>query len=217
MVDMRDAALPAAAMYPDAGSVLELHAFRTAHHVGRAEGMQLTCGDQERVHGAHISPAAEARLGASSLLTSYSVRGGRVCSLKRVDPSKVMSEVSLGGLGLTPRPPPSIGLMASAGRPAAWPRQAEGRTIEGESSSLAPRASPRDRVTTPAGREEPGTSLYPSYNDPPDAPRPRQCQGGDFGRLQQAGIAGSGRIWASQLALQPAWAGPSRGGRRKQR
>ena len=101
-------------MYPDAGSVLELHAFRTAHHVGRAEGMQLTCGDQERVHGAHRSPAADARLGACSLLTSYSVRGGRVCSLKRVGPSKVMSEVSLGGLGLTPRPPPSIGLMASA-------------------------------------------------------------------------------------------------------
>ena len=125
--------------------------------------------------GAHISPAADARLGASSLLTSYSVRGGRVSSLKRVGPSKVMSEVSLGGLGLTPRPPPSIGLMASAGRPAAWPRQAEGRTIEVESSSLAPRTSPRDRVTTPAGREEPGTSLYPSYNDPPDAPRPRQC------------------------------------------
>ena len=127
------AALPAAAMYPDAGSVLELHAFRTAHHVGRAEGMQLTCGDEVPGPGAHISPAADARLGASSLLTSYSVRGGRVCSLKRVDPSKVMSEVSLGGLGLTPRPPPSIGLMASAGRPAAWPRQAEGRTIEVES------------------------------------------------------------------------------------
>ena len=29
-----------------------------------------------------------------------------------------------------------------------------------------------------------------------------------------AGIAGSGRIWASQLALQPAWAGPGRGGQR---
>ena len=218
---MRNRRTSAAAMYPDAGSVLELHAFRTAHHVGRAAGMQLTCGDQERVHGAHISPAADARLGACSLLTSYSVRGGRVCSLKRVGPSKVMSEVSLGGLGLTPRPPPSIGLMASAGRPAAWPRQAEGRTIEVESSSLAPRASPRDRVTTPAGREEPGTSLYPSYNDPPDAPRPRQCQGGHFRHLLHAGIAGSGRIWASQLALQPAWAGPGRGGqrggRRKQR
>ena len=122
---------------------------------------------------------------------------------------------------LDPPPPPSIGLMASAGRPAAWPRQAEGRTIEVESSSLAPRASPRDRVTTPAGREEPGTSLYPSYNDPPDAPRPRQCQGGHFRHLLHAGIAGSGRIWASQLALQPAWAGPGRGGqrggRRKQR
>ena len=135
-----------------------------------------TCGDEVPGPGAHISPAADARLGASSLLTSYSVRGGRVCSLKRVDPSKVMSEVSLGGLGLTPRPPPSIGLMASAGRPAAWPRQAEGRTIEVESSSLAPRASPRDRVTTPAGREEPGTSLYSSYTDPPHAPRPGRCQ-----------------------------------------
>ena len=87
MVDPRDGRTSAAAMYPDAGSVLELHAFRTDHHVGRAEGMQLTCGDQERVHGAHISPAADARLGASSLLTSYSVRGGRVCSLKRVDPN----------------------------------------------------------------------------------------------------------------------------------
>ena len=138
-----------------------------------------------------LRPAAEARLGASSLLTSYSVRGGRVCSLKRVGPSKVMSEVSLGGLGLTPRPPPSIGLMASAGRPAAWPRQAEGRTIEVESSSLAPRASPRDRVTTPAGREEPGTSLYPSHNDPPDAPRPRQC--------------GSAKEATSGVFAGPAW------------
>ena len=153
----------------------------------------------------HICPAQRARLGASSLLTSYSVRGGRVCSLKRVDPSKVMSEVSLGGLGLTPRPPPSIGLMASAGRPAAWPRQAEGRTIEVESSSLAPRASPRDRVTTPAGREEPGTSLYPSYNDPPDAPRPRQCQGqgGDFRRLCRAGMAGFRVPCGSQLGGHP--------------
>ena len=42
-----------------------------------------------------------------------------------------------------------------------------------------------------------------------------------YRRLLHAGIAGSGRIWASQLALQPAWAGPGRGGqrggRRKQR
>ena len=91
-------------------------------------------------------------------------------------------------------------------------RQGEGCTIELDSSSLAPGVGPLHPATTPTGREEPGTSLYPSYNDPPDAPRPRQCQGGDFGRLQQAGIAGSGRIWASQLALQPAWAGPSRGG-----
>ena len=73
-------------------------------------------------------------------------------------------------------------------------------------------------------------NVLPSYNAPPDAPRPRQCQGGDFGRLQQAGIAGSGRICASQLApstahrrtaglsweLAPA-AGANAVGRRKQR
>ena len=42
MVDMRDAALPAAAMYPDAGSVLELHARGTAHMIpGRAASMRL--------------------------------------------------------------------------------------------------------------------------------------------------------------------------------
>ena len=58
---------------------------------------------------------AESHLGASSLLTSYSVRGGRVCELNRVGPSKVTSEKSgLGGLGLSPRPPSSIGRMASA-------------------------------------------------------------------------------------------------------
>ena len=190
-------------MYPDAGSVLELHAFRTAHHVGRAEGMQLTSGDQERVHGAHISPAADARLGASSLLTSYSVRGGRVCSLKRVDPSKVMSEVSLGGLGLTPRTPPFHRTHGLRRTTCGMARQASGRTIEVESSSLAPRASPRDRVTTPAGREEPGTSLYPSHNDPPDAPRPRQCQGGDFPRLCRAGMAGFRVPGGSQLRGHP--------------
>ena len=204
-----------------AGSVVLLLARHTPCYHGSVPGKQEDKDRTATSRKGTLRPAQKARLGASSLLTSYSVRGGRVCSLKRVDPSKVMSEVSLGGLGLTPRPLSSIGLMASAGRPAAWPRQAEGRTIEVESSSLAPRASPRDRVTTPAGREEPGTSLYPSYNDPPDAPRPRQCQGGHFRHLLHAGIAGSGRIWASQLALQPAWAGPGRGGhrggRRKQR
>ena len=59
LVDPRDGRTSAAAMYPDAGSVLDLHARGTAHHVGRAASMQLTCGDEERVHGAHISPAAE--------------------------------------------------------------------------------------------------------------------------------------------------------------
>ena len=146
-------------MYPDAGSVLELHAFRTAHHVGRAEGMQLTCGDEERVHGAHISPAAEARLGASSLLTSYSVRGGRICKVRRVGPSKVVTEVGLGGLGLTPRPPSSIGRMASAGRAAACSRQAAGRVVEADPCSIAWQASPQDRVSTPECRTEHGSCL----------------------------------------------------------
>ena len=78
-------------------------------------------------------------------------------------------------------------------------------------------------VTTPAGREEQGTSLYSSYTYTPHAactpagavPR------GSFRRLLHAGIAGSGLLWASQLAPRPAWAGPGRGGhregRRKQR
>ena len=57
---------------------------------------------------------AESHLGASSLLTSYSVRGGRVCSLKWVGPSKVVTEVGLGGLGLPPRALSSIRRMASA-------------------------------------------------------------------------------------------------------
>ena len=43
----------------------------------------------------------------------------------------------------------------------------------------------------------------------------------DVSSRPASGIAGSGRIWASQLALQPTWAGPGRGGqrggRRKQR
>ena len=50
-------------------------------------------------------------------------------------------------------------------------RQGEGCTIELDSSSLAPGVGPLHRVTTPAGREEQGTSLYSSYTDPPHAPR----------------------------------------------
>ena len=91
-------------------------------------------------------------------------------------------------------------------------RQGEGCTIEVDSSSLTPGVGRLYQVTTPAGREEPGTSLYPSYTDPPHAPRPRVMPRGNFRRLLHAGIAGSGRIWASQFAPQPAWAGPGRGG-----
>ena len=35
---------------------------------------------------------------------------------------------------------------------------------------------------------------------------------GNFRRLLQTGIAGSGLLWASQLDPQPAWPGPGRGG-----
>ena len=51
------------------GSVLELHGLGTAHHVGRAEGMQLTCvgcGDEERVHGAHRNSAQTVHLSSTT-------------------------------------------------------------------------------------------------------------------------------------------------------
>ena len=152
------AALPAAAMYPDAGSVLELHAFRTAHHVGRAEGMQLTCGDQERVHGAHISPAPKAKHALTRTLTRC-VRRGRVCKLKRVGPSKVSIEVGPGSLGSTPRPCSCIGLMAFAGRAAACSRQAAGRVVEVGPCYLALHTRPLYQVTSPACRNEHGSGL----------------------------------------------------------
>ena len=44
LVDPWDGRTSAAAMYPDVGSVLELQV-GTAHHVGRAQTMQLTRGD----------------------------------------------------------------------------------------------------------------------------------------------------------------------------
>ena len=50
-------------------------------------------------------------------------------------------------------------------------RQGEGCTIEVDSSSLTPGVGRLYQVTTPAGREEQGTSLYSSYTDPPHAPR----------------------------------------------
>ena len=56
----------AAAMYPDAGSVLELHGLGTAHHVGRAQTMQLTRGDEERVHGAHRNSAQTVHLSSTT-------------------------------------------------------------------------------------------------------------------------------------------------------
>ena len=58
-----------------------------------------------------------------------------------------------------------------------------------DSSSLASFTSPLYRVTTPAAREEQGTSLYLRYNIPPHAP-PR---------------AGSAKEATSGVFAGPAW------------
>ena len=87
--------------------------------------------------------------------------------------------------------------------------------IELDSSSLAPGVGPLHRVTTPAGREEQGTSLsllILFIHRPTPCTPCGQCQRGHFRRLLQTGIAGSGLLWASQLDPQPAWPGPGRGG-----
>ena len=67
-----------------------------------------------------------------------------------------------------------------------WP--AEGHTNEVDSSSLASFTSPLYRLTTPAAREEQGTSLYLRYNIPPHAPR-----------------AGSAKEATSGVFAGPAW------------
>ena len=50
-------------------------------------------------------------------------------------------------------------------------RPAEGHMNKVDSSSLASFTRPLYRLTTPAAREEQGTSLYLRYNIPPHAPR----------------------------------------------
>ena len=67
-----------------------------------------------------------------------------------------------------------------------WP--AEGHTNEVDSSSLASFTSPLYQLTTPAPREEQGTSLYLRYNIPPHAPR-----------------AGSAKEATSGVFAGPAW------------
>ena len=57
-----------------------------------------------------------------------------------------------------------------------------------DSSSLASFTSPLYRLTTPAAREEQGTSLYLRYNIPPHAPR-----------------AGSAKEATSGVFAGPAW------------
>ena len=67
-----------------------------------------------------------------------------------------------------------------------WP--AEGHMNKVDSSSLASFTSPLYRLTTPAAREEQGTSLYLRYNIPPHAPR-----------------AGSAKEATSGVFAGPAW------------
>ena len=198
LVDPRDGRTSGGAGTRRLRSVLELHAFRTAHHVGRAEGMQLTCGDQERVHGAHISPAADARLGACSLLTSHSVRGGRslLAQTGRSEQGDVRSQ-SRRGLGLTPRPPPSVPSdswsppttcgMAAASR---------GSHDRGRVKLSRTASKPNDHARGPrrAG-DKPILFIHRPTPCTPAGAVPR----GNFRRVLHAGIAGSGRIWASQL------------------
>ena len=181
-----------------------------------------SCGPCRR-HAAHVwrrsagsqgsqKSTAESCLGASSLVTAHSARGGASLQAEtgRSEQGDVRSRSRWPRL--VPPPPLFHRTHGLRGRALGCSRQGEGCTIELDSSSLTPGVGRLYQVTTPAGREEPGTSLYPSYTDPPHAPRPRVMPRGNFRRLLHAGIAGSGRIWASQLAPQPAWAGPGRGG-----
>ena len=108
LVDPRDGRTHAAAGTRGVAAVFELHAAGTQYPMGSACVMQLTCGNETPGPRAHAQPAAKARLGASSLVTAHSARGGRVCELKRVGPCKVTSEAGLNGLGLSPRLPSSI-------------------------------------------------------------------------------------------------------------
>ena len=82
-------------------------------------------------------------------------------------------------------------------------RQGEGCTIELDSSSLAPGVGPPHPVTTPAGREEQGTSLYSSYTDPPHAPRPGQCQEATSGVSCRPESPGPGYSGPASLTPSP--------------
>ena len=73
-----------------------------------------------------------------------------------------------------------------ASRTTRWP--AEGHMNKVDSSSLASFTSPLYRLTTPAAREEQGTSLYLRYDIPPHAPR-----------------AGSAKEATSGVFAGPAW------------
>ena len=82
-------------------------------------------------------------------------------------------------------------------------RQGEGCTIELDSSSLAPGVGPPHPVTTPAGREEQGTSLYSSYTDPPHAPWPGQCQEATSGVSCRPESPGPGNSGPASLTPSP--------------
>ena len=167
-----------------------------------------------RSAGSQCSPpsTAESRLGASSLVTAHSAREGRVCWLKRFGPSKVVTEAGLSGLAACPPapslpsdawpPPPCSGVLAARRRLHDRARLKFSRTGSRSTTSSDHAHGPRRTGDKP---------ILFIHRPTPCTPR-GQCQRGHFRRLQQAGIAGSGLLWASQLDPQPVWPGPGRGG-----
>ena len=93
------------------------------------------CGAQVPRAGTRASRTAHRRSTPWRELTSYFLLRPRGASLLaqtgRSEQGDVRSQSRWAGLGLTPRPPPSIGLMASAGRPAAGGPQAQATAPSG--------------------------------------------------------------------------------------
>ena len=104
---------------------------------------------------------------------------------------------------LVPPPPLFHRTHGLRGRALGCSRQGEGCTIELDSSSLAPGVGPLHRVTTPAGREEQGTSLYSSYTDPPHAPRAGSAKEATSGVSCRPESPGPGYSGAASLPPSP--------------
>ena len=88
---------------------------------------------------------------------------------------------------------PGVSPLAMLLRPR-WP--AEGHMNKVDSSSLASFTSPLHRLTTPAAREDQGTSLYLSINHPPHAAPPPARRAGRVPKSKEA---------TSGVFAGPAW------------